>query len=125
MALRCDDGRPAARTCRKQSRRRGQTGNRSHSVGANPLRTVHRGHEWRSRDMTALLVTIDELRALRRIMDIWLPGFVVEEDDEDLRVDAAALRGLAARGLVSLPAGADIPAYLALAPPPARHLAPS
>ncbi len=52
--------------------------------------------------MSALLLTVDELRALHRILGTWLPRFVVEDHDESLRVDAAALRGLAARGLLTL-----------------------
>jgi hypothetical protein len=52
----------------------------------------------------AVVLTVDELRALRRVVGVWLPRFVVEDDEEDLRVDLAALRGLAARDLLVLQA---------------------
>jgi hypothetical protein len=44
--------------------------------------------------------TVDELRAATRIGGYWLPAAILDDDDEDLRVDLAALRGLAVRGLV-------------------------
>jgi hypothetical protein len=44
--------------------------------------------------------TVDELRAAARIGGYWLPAAILDDDDEDLRVDLAALRGLAVRGLV-------------------------
>ncbi|TDD92507.1 hypothetical protein [Actinomadura rubrisoli] len=50
-----------------------------------------------------MIVTIDELRALRRIAYLSLPSFVTAGDTGDLAVDAAAIRGLAARDLVALP----------------------
>lgn len=49
-----------------------------------------------------LVVSLDELRAVHRLTGLCLPRFVVADDEEDPRVDAAALRGLAARGLVDL-----------------------
>ncbi|MEU0558031.1 hypothetical protein [Dactylosporangium sp. NPDC006015] len=48
---------------------------------------------------TRLTLTLDELRALSRLADHWLPADVTD-DDADLRIDLAAVRGLAARGLV-------------------------
>jgi hypothetical protein len=47
-----------------------------------------------------LVLTVDEIRALGRITGGWLPRYVAEDDEEDLRVDLAALRGLAARDLL-------------------------
>jgi len=51
----------------------------------------------------ALVLTVDELRVLHRVAGAWLPAFAAVDDPVDARVDAAALRGLAARGLVELP----------------------
>jgi len=48
------------------------------------------------------VVSIDELRAVCRVTDAVLPPLVTDEDDEIEAVDVAALRGLAARGLVAL-----------------------
>jgi hypothetical protein len=52
--------------------------------------------------MKPLTVTVDELRAVAALADVVLPRFVTADDDSDPRVDAAALRGLAARALVTL-----------------------
>src|SRR6266508_1794836 len=52
--------------------------------------------------MNPLTVTVDELRAVAALADVVLPRFVTADDDSDPRVDAAALRGLAARALVTL-----------------------
>lgn len=88
--------------------------------------------------MTELVLTVDELRGLDRwLTDLSLPWFVTAGDVPDLRVDAAALRGLAARDLAVLhPPGGAGPAddpggnpdgnatRITLAPPLARRLAP-
>lgn len=52
--------------------------------------------------VSRLVVSVDELRAVHRFTRLCLPRFVMEDDEEDPRVDAAALRGLAARGLIEL-----------------------
>jgi hypothetical protein len=52
--------------------------------------------------MSRALFTIDELRAVRRLAEIELPHFVTAADAGHVAVDAAALRGLAVRGLVTL-----------------------
>lgn len=49
---------------------------------------------------TRLVLTADELRALARLVGYWLPADVTDDDDADMRIDLAAVRGLAARGLV-------------------------
>lgn len=49
-----------------------------------------------------LVLTVDELRALRRVADLVLPAFVTTGDRGEARVDAAALRGMALRGLIDL-----------------------
>jgi hypothetical protein len=49
-----------------------------------------------------LVVSVDELRAVHRLTGLCLPRFVVADDEDDPRVDVAALRGLAARDLVVL-----------------------
>lgn len=55
--------------------------------------------------MTRALFTIDELRAVRRLAEIELPHFVTAADAGHVAVDAAALRSLAVRGLVTLGEG--------------------
>jgi hypothetical protein len=55
-----------------------------------------------------VVFTVDELRALGRLMEICLPRFVTEDDEEDPCVDAAALRGMALRGLVTIDGSADV-----------------
>lgn len=52
--------------------------------------------------MPPIVLTVDELGALDRIVGLALPRFVTADDEADLRVDAAAIRGLAARGLVTI-----------------------
>ncbi|MGH3717232.1 MAG: hypothetical protein ACRDT4_27785 [Micromonosporaceae bacterium] len=52
--------------------------------------------------MTRLILTVDELRALRRALGLRLPRFVTDDDSAELRIDVVALRGLAARDLVEL-----------------------
>ncbi|MEV0567532.1 hypothetical protein [Dactylosporangium sp. NPDC050588] len=47
-----------------------------------------------------LTLTLDELRALARLAGYWLPADVTDDDDADMRIDLAAVRGLAARGLL-------------------------
>jgi len=69
-----------------------------------------------------LVLTVDELRALHRVTGAWVPTFVAEDDSRDSRVDVAALRGLAARGLVDLVP--DAAGEFALADRLAGHLAP-
>lgn len=49
-----------------------------------------------------LVVSVDELRAVCRVTDAVLPAFVTDDDAKIEAVDIAALRGLAARGLVAL-----------------------
>jgi hypothetical protein len=49
-----------------------------------------------------LVLTVDELRAMSRSARFPLPGFVAAGDAGDARVDAAAVRGLAVRGLVTI-----------------------
>jgi hypothetical protein len=61
--------------------------------------------------------TVDELRALARIGGYWLPAAILDQDEDDRRVDLAALRGLVVRGLVD--SGAPTPA-LAVALEPLR-----
>ena len=58
--------------------------------------------------MSSALFTVDELRALRRVADVELPHFVSAGDTGHVAVDAAALRGLAVRGLVTLDRGTAI-----------------
>ncbi|HEU5160084.1 MAG TPA: hypothetical protein VFU43_24010 [Streptosporangiaceae bacterium] len=58
--------------------------------------------------MSGALFTVDELRALRRVAEIELPRFVCEGDAGHVAVDAAALRGLAVRGLVTLEDGVRV-----------------
>jgi hypothetical protein len=55
------------------------------------------------------LLTIDEIRALRRVSRLSVPRFVAEGDVMDVRTDAVALRGLAARGLVTFVEQGDEP----------------
>jgi hypothetical protein len=50
----------------------------------------------------SLLLTVDELHALCRVAELSLPRFVTAADSGEVAVDAAALRGLAARGLLEL-----------------------
>jgi hypothetical protein len=47
-----------------------------------------------------MVVSVDELRAASRLLGAHMPPFLAEGDPDDTRVDLAALRGLAARGLV-------------------------
>jgi hypothetical protein len=56
----------------------------------------------------SLVLTVDELRALSRLVDVSLPRFVTEHDRDEVRVDAAALRGLAARGLATIQDAAEL-----------------
>lgn len=51
--------------------------------------------------MTGFVLSVDEVRALHRLLGLWLPGFLAYGDDADPIVDATALRGLAARSYVS------------------------
>lgn len=51
----------------------------------------------------SLVVSVDELRAVCRVTDAVLPAMVSDQDARIEAVDVAALRGLAARGLVALP----------------------
>ncbi|MGI8754374.1 MAG: hypothetical protein ACR2MB_00650 [Acidimicrobiales bacterium] len=53
-------------------------------------------------DDSTLVVSVDELRAVCRTTDAVLPAFVTDDDEQIMAVDIAALRGLAARGLVAL-----------------------
>lgn len=55
-----------------------------------------------------LVVSVDELRAVCRATDAVLPVFVSDGDAEIEAVDIAALRGLAARGLVALTDDQDL-----------------
>ncbi|MGH3742653.1 MAG: hypothetical protein ACRDT1_15190 [Micromonosporaceae bacterium] len=64
--------------------------------------------------------SVDELRALAVVSPLTLPRFVTREAS-DPKVDAAALRGLAARGLVLLDPDPDV---VRLAPELTRMLAP-
>jgi hypothetical protein len=57
--------------------------------------------------VTSLLLSVDELRAAARLAGVPVPPLVAEDDPDDPRVDLAALRGLAARGLVVGLAEAD------------------
>lgn len=50
----------------------------------------------------ALVVTVDEVRALARLDGGSLPAALADDAEPDPRVDAAALRGLAARGLAAV-----------------------
>ncbi|MGH3915219.1 MAG: hypothetical protein ACRDTC_17705 [Pseudonocardiaceae bacterium] len=70
--------------------------------------------------VSSLVVSLDELRAVHRLTGACLPRFVVADDEEDPRVDAAAVRGLAARELVDLRPDQGV----LLADPLARLLAP-
>jgi len=76
-----------------------------------------------------IVLTVDELRALDRCLDLTLPAFVVADDPRDLRVDVAALRGLALRGLITLHSGAGAAAAeigpVVASPALERVLAPS
>jgi len=49
----------------------------------------------------SLVVSVDELRAAGRLVGAGMPPILAEGDPDDPRVDLAALRGLAARGLMS------------------------
>jgi len=73
--------------------------------------------------MPPIVLTVDELGALDRIIGLALPRFVTEDDEADLRVDAAAIRGLAARGLVTIDES-DAADPITLSPALARLLAP-
>ena len=55
-----------------------------------------------------LVVSVDELRAICRVTDAVLPAFVTDDDAKIEAVDIAALRGLAARGLVALTDDEDL-----------------
>ena len=57
-----------------------------------------------------LVLTVDELRALCRVAELSLPRFVTAADSGAVAVDTAALRGLAARGLVRLTGRATLDA---------------
>jgi len=70
-------------------------------VTANPS-TVQPGGEPGTAADRPLVVSVDELRAVCRTTDAVLPAFVTDEDAQIEAVDIAALRGLAARGLVAL-----------------------
>ncbi len=48
----------------------------------------------------SMVVSVDELRAASRLVGAGMPPLLAEGDPDDPRVDLAALRGLAARGLV-------------------------
>ncbi len=48
----------------------------------------------------SMVVSVDELRAAGRLAGAGMPPLLAEGDPDDPRVDLAALRGLAARGLV-------------------------
>lgn len=50
--------------------------------------------------MTSLVVSVDELRAAVRLAGVPVPPAAGDDDPDDPRVDLAALRGLAARGLI-------------------------
>jgi hypothetical protein len=71
----------------------------------------------------SLVLTVDELRALRRVAALSLPRFVTAADSGAVAVDAAALRGLAARGLVRL-TGRAAPDAVRVAESLTRLLAP-
>lgn len=71
----------------------------------------------------SLVLTVDELRALSRLVEVSLPRFVTDGDPDEVRVDAAALRGMAARGLVTIQDAAEL-ADVRLADELDRRLAP-
>lgn len=48
------------------------------------------------------VLSVEEIRAVARYADLTAPGCATRADPEDPRIDAAALRGLAARGLFVL-----------------------
>jgi hypothetical protein len=57
--------------------------------------------------MTSLVLSVDELQAGARLAGVPVPPMAADDDPDDPRVDLAALRGLAARGLVAGLADAD------------------
>lgn len=49
-----------------------------------------------------LVVSVDELRALARVVGLVAPAFVADDDADDEHIDLVALRGLMARGLIGV-----------------------
>lgn len=76
-----------------------------------------------------LVVTVDELRALRRLDDLRLPRFLADDEPPErktaVRVDAAALRGLAARDLLRTGGGGTVAPCATLAALLAPYAAPT
>jgi len=56
--------------------------------------------EWEE-ESEVVMLSVDELRALGRVVDLVVPAFVEDDDPADPTVDLAAIRGLMARGLVA------------------------
>ncbi|MGH3980113.1 MAG: hypothetical protein ACRDRZ_14110 [Pseudonocardiaceae bacterium] len=71
-----------------------------------------------------VVVSVDELRAVHRLAGLCLPRFVVADDAEDPRVDAAAVRGLVARELAVLDPGVSLDNGVLVTGPLAALLAP-
>lgn len=84
-----------------------------------PLRDDRREHPVRTAGVEALVVTVDEVRALARLRGSTLPAALADDDEPEPRVDAAALRGLAARGLAAVAGSASDRSVDEVVPAPA------
>lgn len=67
-----------------------------------PIRTERLARPMDAATIHDLVVTVDEVRALARLRGADLPAALADDGEADSRVDAAAVRGLVARGLAAV-----------------------